>query len=89
VRAGDDAHIVPSGCNIQHIFDEDAISVVGSLISTTVTVPTSLPSWMIGLPFTPMSSRGQKNFVFFCGFYAFFWVKGRFLQTLTAVLKLT
>ena len=31
---------------------------------TWVTAPTSLPSWMMGLPDTRMSSRGQKNFVF-------------------------
>ena len=47
------------------------------------------PSWMIGLPDTPMSSKGQKNFVFFCDFYAFLPVKGRFLHTLTAALNLT
>jgi len=48
----------------------------------------SLPSWMMGLPDTLMSSRGQKNFVFFCGFYAFLQVKGRFFKPLTAILKI-
>ena len=63
--------------------------VVGSFTRTWVTAPTSLPSWMMGLPDTQMSSRGQKNFVFFCGFYAFLQVKGRFLHTSTVILNLT
>ncbi len=33
--------------------------------------------------------RGQKNFVLFCGFYAFLQVKGRFWHASTAVPKLT
>ena len=43
------------------------------------------PSCIIGEPDTSVSSKGQKNFVFFCGFYAYFRVKGRFLHTSTAV----
>ena len=54
-----------------------------------MTAPTSFPSWIIGEPLTLMSSRGQKNFVFFCGFYAFLQVKGRFLHTSSAILNLT
>ena len=63
--------------------------VVGSLTRTWVTAPTSFPSCIIGEPDTLMSSRGQKNFVFFCGFYAFLQVKGRFLHTSPAIPKLT
>jgi len=37
-----------------------------------VTVPTSFPSWMMGLPLTLMSSRGQKNFVFLAQFLCVF-----------------
>ena len=63
--------------------------VVGSLTRTWVTAPMSLPSCIIGEPDTLMSSKGQKNFVFFCDFYAFLQVKGRFLHFVTAVPKLT
>ena len=56
---------------------------------TWVTAPTSLPSWIMGLPDTLMSSVGQKNFVFFCGFYSYLQVKGRFLHTSPTILKLT
>ena len=52
--------------------------VVGSLTRTGVTAPTNFPSCIIGEPDTLMSSRGQKNFVFFCSFYAFLQVKGSF-----------
>ena len=83
----DDAHIVLLSRCVQHILNKDV--VVGSLTSTWVTAPTSLPFWIIGLPDTLMSSKGQINFVFFCGFYALFRVKGRFLHTSTPVLNLT
>ena len=63
--------------------------IVGSFTNTWVTAPTIFPSCMIGLPLTLMSSRGQKNFVFFCGFYAFLQVNGGFLHIATDVLKLT
>ena len=63
--------------------------VVGSLTRTWVTAPTSFPSCIIGEPDTLMSSKGQRNFAFFCGFYAHFRVKGRFSLTANAVLKLT
>ena len=63
--------------------------VVGSLTRTCVTAPTSFPSCIIGEPDTLMSSVGQKKFVFFCGFYSFLRVKGRFWHTSTAVLNLT
>jgi hypothetical protein len=56
---------------------------------TWVTAPMSLPFWMMGEPDTLMSSRGQKNFVFFCGIYAFLQVKGRFLHSSTSIPKLT
>ena len=63
--------------------------VVGSLTRTWVTAPTSLPSWIIGLPDTLMSSVGQKNFVFFCRFYAFLQAKGRLWHTSSAIPQLT
>jgi hypothetical protein len=44
---------------------------------------------MIGEPDTLMSSVGQNNFLFFCGFYAFLQVKGRFLHSSTSIPKLT
>ena len=36
------------------------------------------PSRIIGEPDTSVSSKGQKNFVFFCGFLCVLQVKGRF-----------
>ena len=63
--------------------------VVGSFTSTWVTAPTSFPSCIIGEPDMLMSSGGQKNFVFFCGFYALLQVKGRFSLTANAILNLT
>ena len=88
---GNDTQVVPyiyaAASNIFSI--KMPYPVVGSLTRTWVTAPMSLPSWMIGLPLTLMSSMGQKNFVFFCGFYAFLQVKGRFLHLSTTVLNLT
>ena len=43
----------------------------------------------MGLPDTLMSSKGQKYFAFFCGFYAFLRVKCKFWNTVTAIPKLT
>jgi len=34
--------------------------VVGSLIRTCVTAPTSLPFWMMGLPLTSVVKKGQQ-----------------------------
>ena len=53
------------------------------------TAPMCLPSWIMGEPDTLMSSVGQKNFVFFCGFYAVLQVKSRFSLTANAILNLT
>ena len=47
------------------------------------------PGTATGEPDTLMSSKGQKNFVFFCDFYALLQIKGRFLHLSTAVLNLT
>ena len=63
--------------------------VVGSLTRTWVTAPMSLPSCIIGELDTSVSSKGQRIFVFFCGFYAFLRVKSGLWHTSTAVLNLT
>ena len=47
------------------------------------------PSCIIGGPDTSVSSKGQKNFVFFFDFNSFLQVNGRFLHTPTAIPKLT
>ena len=49
--------------------------VVGSFTSTWVTAPTSLPSWMIGLPLTLVSSIGQNFLLYFLMIYMFFYIK--------------
>jgi hypothetical protein len=51
---------------------------VASLIYHNFNENTIIGGRMMGLPLTFVSSIGQKNFVFFCGFYAFLQVKGRF-----------
>ena len=72
---------------VQHVFNENAVA--GERWERHRRRSHRSPFWMMGLPDTLMSSKGQKNFMFFCGFYAFLQAKGRFLQTLTAVLNLT
>jgi len=59
--------------------------VVGSLTRTWVTAPTSLPSWIIGLPLTLMSSRGQKKFAEKLRFYPKNTQKRRFLHRSTRI----
>ena len=51
--------------------------------------PKILSSTATGEPLTCVSSRGQINFVFFCGFYACFRVKGRYWHTVAAIPNLT
>ena len=63
--------------------------VVGSFTRTWVTAPTSFPSWMIGLPDTLMSSRGQKKFEEKLRFYPKNTQKRRFLHRSTRIPQLT
>ena len=82
-------HMQPKKDSLSVLHIASVISLERSLTRTWVTAPTGFPSCIIGEPDTLMSSVGQKNFVFFCGFYAYFGVKGRFLHSSSAVPKLT
>jgi hypothetical protein len=46
---------------LQHVFYKDSVSSRRVIHKNVGTAPTNFPSWIIGLPLTLMSSKGQKK----------------------------
>jgi len=76
-------------CRFQHIFNENAIPGIRGIHQHVGNGADEFPVLDDGAAGHADVKQGTKEFCFFCGFYAFLQVKGRFLHLSTTVLNLT